>query len=196
MTDRLYRSSHDRVIAGVAGGVAEHYDIDPSFVRIVWALLIPLTGFLALFVYLVMALVVPLEKEDWTMAGNPGWGSQSPDAPSSPPGPPGQTPYGADAPVGGAPGYPPAYPPAYSQPSWAPMSRAELRAQRRATRTPVAGIVIGAFLILLGVWLLLEQYYPWFNTDHLWPLFVVGIGVVLLIAAFTRRSGDEHRPTP
>ena len=59
MTDRLYRSPDDRMLAGVAGGLAEMLDIDPSVIRIVWAVLIVLTGGLALLVYIVMAIVVP-----------------------------------------------------------------------------------------------------------------------------------------
>ena len=59
MTERLYRSRDDRMIAGVAGGVAEQLDADPSLIRIVWAVLIFLTGGLALVVYIVMAIVVP-----------------------------------------------------------------------------------------------------------------------------------------
>jgi phage shock protein C len=59
VTDRLYRSADDRMLAGVAGGLAEMLDIDPSIVRIVWAVLVVLTGGLALLVYIVMAIVVP-----------------------------------------------------------------------------------------------------------------------------------------
>ena len=59
MTDRLYRSRDDRMLAGVAGGLAENWNIDPSLVRIVWALLAVLTGGLAFVVYVVMAIVVP-----------------------------------------------------------------------------------------------------------------------------------------
>src|SRR6478609_8673851 len=59
VADRLYRSREDRVLAGVAGGVAEMVDADPSLIRVVWAVLIVLTGGLALLVYVVMAIVVP-----------------------------------------------------------------------------------------------------------------------------------------
>jgi phage shock protein C len=59
VTDRLYRSRDDRMLAGVAGGLAENWKIDPSLVRIVWALLMVLTGGLAFLVYVVMAIVVP-----------------------------------------------------------------------------------------------------------------------------------------
>jgi phage shock protein C len=57
--DPLYRSRDDRMIAGVAAGVADSIDADPSIIRVVWALLIFLTGGLALVAYIVMAIVVP-----------------------------------------------------------------------------------------------------------------------------------------
>jgi phage shock protein C len=63
--DRLFRSVDDRLLAGVAGGVAERLDADPSIIRIVWALLIVLTGGLALVVYIVMAVVVPEAPDTW-----------------------------------------------------------------------------------------------------------------------------------
>ena len=72
MTDRLYRSPDDRMLAGVAGGLAEILDVDPSIIRIVWAVLILLTGGLALLVYIVMAIVVPerpIEVEGRQAAG-------------------------------------------------------------------------------------------------------------------------------
>ncbi|CAN5354166.1 PspC domain-containing protein [soil metagenome] len=55
---RLYRSKKDRMIAGVCGGIAEYFKIDPVLVRLL-ALLFVLgagTGFLA---YLVLWIVVP-----------------------------------------------------------------------------------------------------------------------------------------
>ncbi len=62
--NRLYRSRHDRMLAGVAGGLAEMWGADPSLVRVIWALLVIFTGGLALLVYIVMALVVPDEPLD------------------------------------------------------------------------------------------------------------------------------------
>jgi len=59
MSERLYRSRDDRMLAGVAGGLAEIWGADPSLIRIVWALLVVLTGGLAFLVYVIMAIVVP-----------------------------------------------------------------------------------------------------------------------------------------
>lgn len=57
---RLKKSSHDRVIAGVCGGIAEHFDMDPTLVRAGYVLLSVLsTGFPGLLVYIVLAFVMP-----------------------------------------------------------------------------------------------------------------------------------------
>ena len=66
--NRLYRSRHDRMLAGVAGGLAEMWGADPSLVRVIWALLVVFTGGIALLVYIVMALVVPEEPLDFDRA--------------------------------------------------------------------------------------------------------------------------------
>src|SRR5512132_797184 len=63
MSTHLYRSRDDRMLAGVAGGLAELWDADPSLVRLVWALLVVLTGGIALVVYIVLAIVVPEEDD-------------------------------------------------------------------------------------------------------------------------------------
>ena len=56
----IYRCSHDQRIAGVAAGVAEFFDLDPTLVRLVWFLSIFFGGF-GLLLYIVMAIIVPNE---------------------------------------------------------------------------------------------------------------------------------------
>ena len=52
--------SDDRILAGVCAGVAAHFGVDPSLVRILAVVLVLATGILpGLLAYLVMALVVP-----------------------------------------------------------------------------------------------------------------------------------------
>ena len=58
MRERLYRSRDDRMLFGVAGGMAEWLDLDPAIVRLVWALLI-LAGGVGLLLYIVAAIVIP-----------------------------------------------------------------------------------------------------------------------------------------
>ena len=78
MSGRLFRSRDDRMLAGVAGGLAEMWDADPSLVRLVWALLVIFTGGIALLVYIVMAIVVP-EEDDVVPGGMPAaWPTATP----------------------------------------------------------------------------------------------------------------------
>ena len=37
---RLYRSKKNRIIAGVCGGIAEYFNIDPTIVRLLWLLVV------------------------------------------------------------------------------------------------------------------------------------------------------------
>ena len=60
-SQKLYRSSSDRMIAGVCGGLGKYFTVDPTLVRLVFLLLLVLggSGFL---LYLVLWIVVPDEQ--------------------------------------------------------------------------------------------------------------------------------------
>ena len=60
MNRRLYRCRENRVLAGVASGVAEFFGLDPTLVRVLWFLSIFFGG-VTLVVYIGLALIVPLE---------------------------------------------------------------------------------------------------------------------------------------
>ncbi len=62
---RLYRSANDRIISGVAGGVADYFEVDPVLVRILWFISVPVTGGLTFVAYIVMMIAVPIEPEEW-----------------------------------------------------------------------------------------------------------------------------------
>lgn len=57
---RLYRCRHDRQLAGVAAGMAEYLDLDPTVVRILW-ILSALFGGVTIILYVILAFVMPLE---------------------------------------------------------------------------------------------------------------------------------------
>lgn len=63
MHKRLYRSRTDRQIAGVAGGLAEYLDIDPTLVRLGFIFL-SLVGGPGLLLYVIMWVIVPEAPED------------------------------------------------------------------------------------------------------------------------------------
>ena len=56
----LFRTK-DAMLGGVCGGVAEYFGIDKSVVRIAFVLLM-FAGLLGFFAYLVMWIIIPLEK--------------------------------------------------------------------------------------------------------------------------------------
>jgi phage shock protein C len=51
---------------------------------------------------------------------------------------------------------------------------------------PSAGLVIGALLILLGSWFLIRQILPEIRFDWLWPVGLVVVGLIILLAALRR----------
>lgn len=50
-----------------------------------------------------------------------------------------------------------------------------------------AGIVVGVGLVLIGLWFLLREYLPDFDWSLVWPLVIVGIGVLILVSSMRRR---------
>jgi phage shock protein C len=164
MDDRLYRSRHERMISGVAGGLAERLDVDPSIVRVIWVLLVLPTGFLALLAYVVMAIVVPEE-------------------------PPAEAVVAESATAGGPTALPAQVAPTAQ--AWAD-PRAQRRAERearRAARRAVGGngaVILGGILVVVGALFLARQFLPELDIDLLWPIVLMVIGVALVLGSVRR----------
>jgi phage shock protein C len=163
VTERLYRSRDDRMLAGVAGGLAEMLDADPSLIRIVWALLVFLTGGIALIVYIVMAVVVPERPEGLERGPAAGPTAAPPSGPVedgswvAPDG--SRVPLAAAAPAGG-----------------------RTRHRDRGDRTR-GGLVAGLLLILVGGFFLIRQVVPSIDLGFWWPTVAIGFGVLLVVLA-------------
>ena len=184
MAERLYRSRDDRMLAGVAAGVAETLDADPALVRIAWALLVIFTGGIAFVVYIVMAIVVPVAPSAYDtmastgpVAGGPG---TTPDPGAAP---------GSPATFGTAPaGQPPT--------SYWATDRMARRAARRARRhesgdASRGGLIGGLVLIVIGGVFLVREFVPWFDWHLWWPVGLIALGGLLLVLALIPgRSSD------
>ena len=149
------------MLTGVAGGVAEAVDADPSLIRVVWAVLVFLTGGLALVVYIVMAIVVPERPE----------GMPLPTATASVASNPGDIPEGSwVAPDG----------------STVPMA-ASPAPGHAGHRDPMdrtrGGLIAGLVLILLGSFFLVRQFVPSIDLGLWWPVVAIGLGVLLIVLA-------------
>jgi phage shock protein C len=146
MRERLYRSRGDRMLFGVAGGMARYFNLDPAIVRLVWVLLF-LAGGAGILLYIVAAIVIPEEP-----AG-----------------------YAATAAAAGerAAGTP---------------ARAGWMGQRRDTGG--GAIVLGLVLVLAGGWFLAQRIFPQLDPQLVWPAVLIVLGVVLVVGALRRSSGE------
>lgn len=55
---RLYRSSREKMICGVCGGIGEYFNIDPTLIRLAWVIGTFWFG-AGLIAYLVAAIIIP-----------------------------------------------------------------------------------------------------------------------------------------
>ena len=62
MNKKLYRNTNDKMIAGVCSGLAEYINVDPTIVRLIWAL-VALSG-AGVIAYLIAAIIIPEKPSD------------------------------------------------------------------------------------------------------------------------------------
>ena len=161
MERRLYRSRSDRMIWGVCGGLAKHFDMDPTIVRVIAVLLVFVSGF-GILAYIILAIVIPLEgskaaepkdtikenvEEMKETASELGREIQS-------------TLRGEEG-------------------------ESEEITKMRHRRRNTFGIII----IVLGILFLLGSFnlFWWFNWGNLWPLILVAIGVLIILSVRRRK---------
>ena len=60
MDNKLYRSMTDKRVAGVCGGLAKYFNVDPTLVRLAFVFL-ALAGGPGVLIYLIMWIVLPCE---------------------------------------------------------------------------------------------------------------------------------------
>ena len=59
MEKKLKRSLTDRKISGVCGGIAEHFGIDSTLVRLGWAAITLFACGTGIIAYIIAALIIP-----------------------------------------------------------------------------------------------------------------------------------------
>jgi len=61
---KLRRSTDDKMIAGICGGIAEYFDLDPTLVRVAYVLVSILSvAFPGIFVYIILWVVIPKKQQ-------------------------------------------------------------------------------------------------------------------------------------
>ena len=59
---KLYRSTENKMLAGVCSGIADYFDIDPTLVRLGWVIFCALGGS-GVLAYIIAAIVMPQDPE-------------------------------------------------------------------------------------------------------------------------------------
>ena len=151
---RLYRSRDDAVVAGVCGGIAEYFSLDPSLVRLAVILTIFLGG-AGVVVYLVAWLIVP-ENPAQARSANFERGEKIKDDVVS-----------ELRAVGTQ----------MADKVESSLESIEGRPERRSA------VFAGIALIILGAGFLFKNFIPWLEFEKLWPVVLIAMGVLLLIGA-------------
>lgn len=158
-TKRLYRSTTDRKIWGVCGGLGEYFGIDPVLMRVIFVVLIFASG-LGILLYIILALVTP--------TGTP---------PPKPTGPSGGS--------GGASGQPDSQ--STSRPageSGAMMSQPSVQtsaAEHNQHHLMSGATLVGVILVIVGIIALLANLHLfwWLKFSIIGPLILIVLGLLL-----------------
>ena len=153
---RLYRKHSGRMISGVASGLAEYFDVDPTLVRLVFIIAALING-IGIFVYIVMSFIVPSEDREPIPEQVTG-----------------------EEPVGMT-NTPPEEKPASTAPPQ-PEPRGEWRhREQRHTWAGLILIALGVLFLAQNMGLLW-----WWNWRIFWPAVLIGVGALLLTRQLRR----------
>lgn len=62
MLKRLYRSTTDKMVAGICGGLGDYFNVDSTLIRLAFVVLLFMSWFTFILVYLIAALIIPLDR--------------------------------------------------------------------------------------------------------------------------------------
>ena len=63
MEKRLFRNEHDKMIAGVASGLAEYMQVDVTIIRLLFVISVPFLAGAGLIAYIIMWIIVPVNDD-------------------------------------------------------------------------------------------------------------------------------------
>ena len=59
---KLTRPQSNKMLAGVCAGIANYFNLDPTLIRVIYALLTLFPAFAGIIVYLLLWIIIPEEK--------------------------------------------------------------------------------------------------------------------------------------
>jgi phage shock protein PspC (stress-responsive transcriptional regulator) len=177
MDKKLYRDTQNKMVGGVASGLAGYFDVNVTWVRLAFILLL-FAELLGILIYIVLWIVLP---------GKPYNPFEKPAEDAAAYGAPAQQSY--DAPR----------PPPQATPGVETFFRE--KARKENNRKMVAGVIF----VVLGTIFLIRQFdlLPWwFSFVKLWPLALILPGIAILVSAmnpgYTKppsTTGQQEKPS-
>lgn len=148
---KLYRSRKDRVILGVAGGLAEYFEIDPIIIRLIFVLL-TIWGGVGLLLYIIGAIVIPevpngkkADVEEGEVIDKEKIKNDAKE---------------------------------FSEKT---KSAAQDIAKDWKKQPPRRGAqIFGIIIIFVGLSFLFQWYIPWLSWQHIWPIILIGLGLLII----------------
>ncbi|PST84480.1 PspC family transcriptional regulator [Pedobacter yulinensis] len=183
MENRLYRNEHNKMIAGVASGLADYMQVDITIVRLLFVLAGIFMFGTGLLVYIVMWVVIPVNNDPVARFTrfNEYFAKEQQK----------YNPFGAP-PVNADPGATPGS----AQPDWTSKTFSAEADFKVAPKNDTGRIVGGLFLLVLGCYFLLDQFdfIPyWFRLRKLWPLVFIAIGVIFIARSRRKNEWDKWK---
>ncbi|MFZ4520215.1 MAG: PspC domain-containing protein [Bacteroidales bacterium] len=172
---RLFRSLTDRKFAGVAGGLAEYFMMDPLLIRLAFVIL-TLAGGGGVLIYLVLWIVTP-ENPFRTnpFVNTPGQDYKQPNP-------------GTADPASATGGYSSENQDGSSFHATPPPPPVPQTKERNK-----GSLIGGLVLITLGALFLADELIPQVNFGDLWPVILIVIGAGLLINAIAKRNNNANQ---
>ena len=167
---KLYRSRIDRMIAGVCGGLAKYFDIDPTIVRVLFVVTIFIGGG-GILAYIILWIVVPEEQIIFQSAGQDSQTHQSNFNSEESNSNTNQESSKFD-----------------SSNFSAEMNKKVNEATKEINKIVDEArsnkkVFGGTILILLGILFLLDNMFPHFDFGDYWPIILIALGVGIIIKA-------------
>ena len=60
----LYRSKNNRILGGVCAGLGEHLDVDPTVIRLIWAVVSVLSIGTGIIISILAWIIIPEDDTD------------------------------------------------------------------------------------------------------------------------------------
>jgi phage shock protein C len=184
---RLYRKREGEMLGGVAAGLADYFQLDVSLVRLIIIVLTVLTGGAGIVAYILAWIVIPEEPRETAGAGV-GAGTYA-----------GSQPFAGEASAGVSGGE------GAEAAGMAGQGRTFVGTAEPQPDPDVADggedtegtayhrhilrrrQFLGWALVIVGIWALIDRFFPWFRWDLFWPLGLILVGVALVL-----RTNRDH----